>query len=406
MSKVKFNADQVKATVEKSITDKTALKKHENFTAIQESILEDMPSAVKQLDALRQGSKDRRSIDLSFAEFAKEKWGFAPSDNGAADSLYLALGINPSQHTIESLMSMPDMPDGYRWIVPEVIREAIRVGLRKNAIYPGLIAAEETVTQPTVTMPFINQSDATMKRVAEGETIPVGSVSFGQKTVKIYKAGVGIKMTDEVRQFVPLNLLAIYLQDIGIKLNLGLDTMAISTLINGDQTDGSGAITQVGVDTVVNGITYDKDLLKAWIKMGRLGKLPEGIISNEDAALNILALPEFKGFNGLVQKTRIEMETAIPQTQKYWIHGAMPTGNKIMMVDPKSALVKLNASALRLENERIVERQITGTFATVHTGFATVMDDARLLIDGTSTLVAKPYPASWNVSGAENVIIS
>src|SRR5690606_38635955 len=133
------------------------------------------------------------------------------------------------------LMNMPDFNTEYRWLVPEVIREAIRLGLRKNPIYPSLIASEINVDQPKVTMPYINMSDAMVKKIGEAETIPVGTTSFGQKDVKLSKLATGLKISDEVLQFVPLNILSIFLQDVGVNLNIGLDTAMIDVLINGDQ---------------------------------------------------------------------------------------------------------------------------------------------------------------------------
>lgn len=404
MPKEKLSASQVKKTVAEN---KGAIgKKHASFDTVKASILGDMQESVKQLDSLRAGGDNRRPVDLSFAQFVSDKWGFSASDNGSPDSFYAALGIDPGRHTLESLMTMPEFPTGYRWIAPEVIREAIRLGIQKNPVYPGLIASEENVSQPSVIMPSINSSDATPRRVGEAETIPVGSVSFNQKSVQLHKAAIGMKITDEVRQYVPLNVLSIFMQDVGVKLNLALDTMAIETLVNGDQKDGSNAAAVVGVKNIANGITYDDDLLRAWIKMGRLGKLPSGVLSNEEAAIALLKLQEFKGFQGLATvPTKLQLQTAIPSTQKVWIHGAMPADKKIMLVDSSSALIKLNASALRVESERIAERQISGTFISVTTGFANLFNDARLILDGNQTLAAKPYPDYFNYGAAEVVKI-
>ena len=401
MSTLKLSQSEIKKEVTTFENGKT-LKKSGKAGALKSSILEDLPSAVKQLDSLRVGTKSRRPIDLSFADYVQSRWGFATSDNGSPDSFYHLLGVSPSDHTLESLMTMPDFQTGYRWLVPEIIREAIRVGLNKNPMYPSLIAGEENVNQPSMIMPFINPADATPKNTDEAETIKVGSISFGQKTVDLRKVATGIKMTDEVIQFVPLNLLSIYLSQVGINLNQAQDTMAIQTLINGDQADGSGAITQVGVDNVSNGITYDEDLLLAWINMGSIGKLPTGIIGNKTSGMGLLKLPEFKGFNGLATvQTKLDLQTAIPAAQKVWMHGGMPTGNKILLLDAASALVKLNSASLRVENERIAERQINGTFVSLFTGFATLFDDARLLIDGTATIGAKPYPDHFDGFGAQ-----
>lgn len=394
-----MRSDEVKKTILEN-KGQSLGKKNSSFDSTRISILEDLPSAVKQLDSLRSGDKDRRPVDITFGEFAREKWGFSPSDNGSPESLYMALGVDPSRHTIESLMTMPDMPEGYRWLVPEVIREAIRLGLKKNPVYPGLIAAEESVTQPSVIMPAVNQSSATPKRIGEAETIPVGSVSFNEKTVKLMKVAVGLKITDEVRQYVALNVLSIFLQDVGTKMNLAMDTLAIETLINGDQKDGSCASAVVGVKSTTNGITYE-DYLKAIARMSRLGKAPNAMLSNEDAFISTYMLPEFKGRQGNIKDINLNIKTPIPQNLDYYIHGAMPADKKVMLVDAMSAMIKLNASSLKVESERIAERQITGTFVSVTTGFANLFNDARIILDGAQTLVQAPYPSWLDVSVAE-----
>lgn len=383
-----------------------APKKTESLKGIKSSILTDLPSAIKQLDSIRTGDKDRRAVDINFAQFVQEKWGFAASDNESPDSFYAALGIDPSRHTIESLMTMPEFPEGYRWIVPEVIREAIRLGLRKNPLYPNLIAAEENVTQPTVIMPSINQSDATPKRIGEAETIPVGSVSFNEKSVKLHKVGVGLKVTDEVRQYVSLNVLSIFLQDVGNKLNLAMDTLLLETLINGDQKDGSNAAAVVGVQTpyvtgdLATGLQYI-DYLRATARMGRLGKLPSTIVSAEDAFLHTYQLPEFKGREGAIRDINLNVRTPLPQNMNYDIHGAAPEGNRALLVDPASAAIKLNSASMRVESERIAERQITGTYVTLTTGFANLFNDGRLILDGSQNITAAPFPAWFDVATAE-----
>lgn len=148
-------------------------------TAVRQNLLLDMKDAVRQVDALRKGDQVNRALDISLEAFAKEKFGF-----GSLDSFYAAVGLNPSFHTMENLATMPDFDEGYRWLRPEIIREAIRLGLRRNPIYPSLIAGEEAVSQKKITMPQINMSDATPEVINETETIPVGSVSFGEERRK------------------------------------------------------------------------------------------------------------------------------------------------------------------------------------------------------------------------------
>jgi hypothetical protein len=360
---------------------------------IRANILTDMRSFVKQMEMLRAGSKDRKSVDVSLAQFAKRKYGFSFDEaTGSPESFYEAIGVDPSMHTLESLYSMPDFDEGYRWLIPEVIREAVRLGLRKSPIYPNLIAAEENVSQPKVQMPSINMSDAMPKKIGEAESIPVGVTSFNSKDVKLSKFATGVEVTDEVQQYVSLNLLSLYLQDAGVKLGIALDSTAIDVLINGDQADASGAAAVIGAITA-NTITY-RDLLRAWIRLGGLGKTPSCMLSHEEAALDILDLSEFKGFAGQTKSAIINLQTPVPQSQSYYIHGAFPTGKKVMLVDKTSALIKLNAGGLRVESDRIVQKQISGTYVTLTTGFANLFRDARLLINYGIAYAGNEFP-SW-----------
>jgi hypothetical protein len=369
--------------------------------SIRENILIDMKTAVKEMDSIRAGSPTRKAANIDLGLYIKEKWGFAPDDNGSPDSFYHAIGVNPTNATVSSLMTMPDFDEGFRWLIPEVIREAIRLGLRKPALYPNLIASEQNVAQPSgIIMPRIDMSSAMPRKMGEAETFSSGTMSFNQKTVALQKIGMGIKMTDEVRDYVNINVLGIYMQDMGVKMNMAMDTLAISTLINGD---GNGnAIPVVGV-TTATALVYE-DLLRVWVRMGLLGRMPQGGVSNENIALEIFKLPEFKGMGnniGNIQGaniTKLNVRTPIPASQNFDIHGAMPVNNQLMLIDATAALIKLNSAALRVETERIAERQLNGTYASMTTGFATLFDDARIMIDKSVTIGASPFPSYMDVS--------
>ena len=71
---------------------------------------------------------------------------------------------------------------------------------------------------------------ASSAKVNEAETIPLGDVSFGQQSVSLFKIGKGFKLTDEVRNYVSLDVLGIYLRDFGVQLGYALDTLAMDPL--------------------------------------------------------------------------------------------------------------------------------------------------------------------------------
>lgn len=403
MNTFDFRADEVgKKLLELKTLDNSAkevalgLKKQ-----IKTNILTDMKAAVTEMEALRSGNLDRMPVNITFAEFIRDKWGFSGNNQETLDSFYKALNVDPSRASIHSLMTTGEIPEGYRWLIPEVIREAVRQGLRKPSIYSNLIASEETVGQLQVNMPRINLSSAKMGKLGEGETIPMGNVSFDQKIVKLQKIGTGLKITDEVINYVSLNILSMYLQDVGVHMNLSMDTLAIDVLINGDQDDNSEAAPVVGVASAGT-LTYE-DLLLVMIRMARLGRTPQSMLSDEAMFMTTYGLPEFKN-SGVREPldTMLSIRTPLPKSLAYDIHGAMPDTNQVMFIDRTGALIKLNAQGLQVESARIAEAQISGTYVTQTTGFASMFRDARVILDKSVTIGASPFPAYMDVSAYEN----
>ena len=366
--------------------------------AIRGNLAADMKGMVNQMDAMRKGSKDRRCINVSFDSYMQTKLGFS-----SWDGLYTAMGIDPSHNTIQSLSNVSDFDEGFRWLIPEIFRAAVQLGLRRAPIYPSLIAGEESVSQLKVTMPSIEMSASTPENVNESETIPVGDVSFNQRDVAIRKIGTGLKISDEVLNYVSINILSLYLQDVGVKLGLGLDTMALDVLINGDDPTGGFTAPVIGVENPAAGIVY-RDILRGWIRMGRIGRMPSGMLTDETQGINLMELPEFKGANYNNTKQNINLRTPVPQTQEHFIHGAMPADKKLGLYDAKGALIKLNATGLMVESQRIAERQTTGSYVTISTGFARMFRDAFLIIDGTQDFNAGAgFPTYMDVDAAEQV---
>lgn len=373
----------------------------ESRASIRLAVNQDLPEAVRQMNAMRTSSNDGKMVDISLAEYGQEKWGFAPDDAGNPTALYEALGIDLGNSTVNSLMNMPEFGSNYRWLVPEVIRDAVRLGLRKAPIYPKLISSEISVAQNKVTLPYLKLSDAMPKELSETETIPTGTIEYGDRVVSLSKVGTGLKVSDEVNDYVNLDVLQVYLQDMGVKMGLALDYRAILCLINGDQSDGSLSAATIGI-TSAGTIDY-KDILRGWIRMSRLGKTPKRMVSNENIALDILDLEEFKGFSGESKLGNITLDTPIPRAQAYNITGTMPEDNTLMLIDTSSALVKLNSSALRVESERVAERGLTGTYVNMTTGFANVFRDSRILIDASLAFASNGFPSWMDLTAYEQV---
>lgn len=353
----------------------------------------EIEQAVRSCDSLRQ-SKDKPH-DISFAAYVKARW------NMSMEALYMDLGINPSMDTVQNLLTLPDF--SARWLVPEIIREAIKLGLRKSPIWSDLIASEQSIKGLTITQPWINMSDAAPYYVGEGENIALGNISYDQKQVSVRKLGRGIRITYEVKDYVSLNVVALYLQDFGVKLGQAMDTLLIETLINGEQADGSESAPVIGVDTPGT-LTY-ADFLRIWIRMGRLGKTPRAMIGGEQAANDTLNLPEFKTPVSGSPLLTMNVKTPIPKTSAYYVNGNVPANQQII-IDPSSAIIKYNAQPLLVESEKIIANQTEETFATLTTGFGILFRDSRIVVDETLDIDAAGFPSYMEVDSLDIVPIS
>jgi hypothetical protein len=360
------------------------------------ALLQDLPSMVKNCEALRKQNSTTK--DISLGEYVQQKYAMS------METYLESIGVDGNVDTIENLFTSTDVDSNYRWLVPEIIRQALRLGLRKPSIWSEMIIGETPVAQTTFKLPWWNMSDATPEYVGEAETIPLGGVSFGQKQMEVRKMGKGIKIPYEVRQYVAVNIVQIFLQDMGVKLNQGLDTLLITMLINGEQADGSESAPVIGVDNTTTGFTY-RDMLRLWIRMGRIGRSATKMIGGEKAANDILNLPEFKDRKQGVTDLSLNLKTPVPNTSDFYVHGGVPE-DQIIVVDKTATCMKFNDQPLLVETEKIVSNQTEATYATLTTGFAIVYRDGRVIMDADLAYSSNGFPAFMDVDAQENVTIN
>lgn len=350
-----------------------------------------MHQAVMSLEAIR-GSQE--PIDLSLRQYAQDEL------QTNLDELILDLGINPAEDTIQNLFTAPD--EDIRWLVPEIFREALLLGYRAAPIWPNITSTEEQTRGLSQIMPYFNMSEAAPRKVGEGETIPLGAISYGSKTFRIFKIGRGIKITDEVRQYSSLKVVSIFLRDFGVKFGHAADTLAIDTLINGEQANGSESAPVIGV-TTANTKTY-ADMLRIWIRLSRMGRSANTIIGGEASALATLNMDEFKKRTAGTTDATLNLKTPIPSNANYFIHGNVPTNQEIML-DPATALIKFNAQPLKVESERIVSNQTEAFYASLTTGFAKLFRDSSLILDKSLAFSAAGFPTYLDIDPLQNVVL-
>lgn len=354
--------------------------------------IKDVATLAHQMRTINSDNDD--PIDVEFSEVVKEKFSIE------LDDLLVDLGINRSVDSINAIHTTGDMD--VRWLIPEIIRSAIRAGLRSAPIWPSITAQELNTSQKKMTLPWINMSDAAPRKVNEAETISMGAISYGEKSVEVFKIGRGIKIPYEVIQFVSIDVVAIFLQDFGVKLGHALDTLAIDVLMNGDQEDGSGSAAVIGVDNV--GAKTYRDLLRIWVRGARMGRNYSTIIGGEEAAMDTLDLPEFKYKQQGNTEANLTLKTPVPRDAEYYVHGNVPDGQEIL-VDKRYGLLKLNVVGLLVESEKIVSNQTIETYVSLTTGFAKMFDDSTVILDSEEAFATTGFPDYMDVDSLLNVDI-
>ena len=353
----------------------------------------ELPQMVMQLEAARAGSTENLPVDISLGDFTQERFGLSKDD------FLTRLGISTKVSTMQNIYAMPGTD--YRWVVPELIRDAIQLGMESGPFYTGLIAADQPVRGLTSIMPFVNRADATPARVNEGETIPLGTVSFGQKSVNLFKVGKGFKLTDEVRNYVSLDVLSLFVRDFGVQLGYSLDSLAIDVLINGNKRDGSEAAPVIGVRDTAAGIQY-KDMLRLWIRAARLGRSFKTLIGGEEVGIDLLDLPEFKNKTQGSTEANLNLKTPVPRNADFYIHPGI-SEDQILMMDPSASLIKLTAQQLTMESERIVSNQSSAIYSTITTGFSKMYMDAAILMDSTVDFATDGFPDYFDLDAFTNI---
>jgi len=354
------------------------------------------PISGAQLKDLHQFAENLRNdktrpVDCSLAEAVEAKFQMS------MEAFYDHIGVDFQADTLENLLTVSKVD--VRYIVPEIIREAITEGFRMAPIWPSITVVEEQMRGMSQIIPQINMSDAVPEIIGEAETIPLGDISYGHKTFSIKKMGKGLKLTDEIRRYSSINVLAIFLRDFGIKMGHGLDTMAIDVLLNGDQADGSESAPVIGI-TTPNNLVY-KDYLRLWARLSRMGRRANVGIGGEDIMMEALDLPEFKTPVQGSPLHRLNLRTAIPRDLDFFVHDAVPANQQILL-DPTMALAKYTAKPLTLETERIVSAQFDATYVSTELGFAKLFRDACFILDSSKAFTgANVFPAFLNVGDFE-----
>lgn len=267
-------------------------------------------------------------------------------------------------------------PD-HRFIIPELILTAIRLDYEAQSMHQNWISNTINISQRKVTMPHIKRGSAIPRKIGEAESIPFGTVRFGQKEAEVFKVGIGFKITDELVEASTLDMLFEFMGEVGTEMAICADINAASILLNGEQASGAESAPVIGVETV--GQFKFKDIKRGTARLGRLKRNVSRLLTGEDDAIDLSLLDEYKGFAGDKTLQNLQQMLGVPATLINDIF-VMPS-NQIMLLAPEAAMVKLQYKGMKTEERRNPQTQESELFISDYLGFAIKRRDGRLLID-------------------------
>ena len=388
-----------------------------SHTEVKDQTLESLEGFAKNVQNLRRGtSEDSKGnkinpIDLSLDDAIKVSYGcdtpqFLSNLGIFTNSMSLEtaareLGCdNLTNLELQNLMishgsfsagspaHTNDISSDHRFIIPELITSAIRVGYEHTAMHNNWTASTQNMSKRKVTMPQILRGDGQMTKINEGADIPMGSVQFGQKEANTFKVGTGFAITDELVIESTLDMLFLFMQEVGNDMSIGADVLALDVLLKGEQSDLSESAPVVGVNTPGQ-FTY-KDIKRVFTRMKRLGQPASRIITGEEDGIDITDIDKFQGFDGPSKLANIRSILGVPEVFDIDTHGV--PDDQAIFVNPTKALVKLKFRGMITEKRRNPRNQTEEMFISDHIGFAIIKRDARVILDKSLDFSVAGFP--------------
>jgi hypothetical protein len=337
------------------------------------------------------GNAASGGLDISLKDFCKAN-NITNSDGDPVDfpDLYNEFGVDPQNLTLDNLLSVPG---DSRFLAPEVIRDFIYKGFMVSPWYREACASSVNVDSLTVVSPWIQFDDTEPQDTKEGETFPESTITYGDKSVKCTKSAIALMWTDEFLLSVKIPILQPYLARVGVQLGAKLNSQAVTTLINGDQTGGSDSCAVIGVNNTTSKFQY-KDFITCWTRGSLIANNYNFIVTNEEVGNEILNISQFTvpyAF-GNVPTLISSKNRIVPTSINHWISSSM-ADDQVMLLDPASALTEFVFMPLRVESERIVMKQISGTAVSTIVGFGTIMRHARVIMDSSKAFSGYAFPS-------------
>jgi hypothetical protein len=279
---------------------------------------------------------------------------------------------------VETLMAS----DGSKALFDETVREALITGANQAPIYKQLITNEESAENRDITLPSVDlDSGNSPERISEGETIPIGTATFTERTVKAKKFGRAIEMTYELVYFATMDIIKMFMGRIGYGVGMEVDTELCDVLLNGDVADTTVMSPgTIGVTDTAVGLQY-RDLIHYWSWMAQRGINLDTLIGNTKHIEHIMNMSEFKDRAQGEPLVRTKANNLnLPSDCNMFVKSTL-TDAQLIALDSTKAAVKYNVKPMLTEDSKHIINETHIAKISFYAMIGNMWRDGRIIVD-------------------------
>lgn len=246
-------------------------------------------------------------------------------------------------------------------LFPEFVRRAIKQGLEEGSLIPTAVSAQTKINGVDYRGLVLTEA-GTNSAISEGGALPITTITLASNSATVSKMGRKISASYEAIRTQRLDVFAIALKAIGVKLSQALNVKIITALLSGSDT----------VEAEGTTLKYS-DLLSLWasfgdrrmttifvnpVTMAELLKFEQLENAVYDAESNGIKTP----FGALLVKT-----TAIAE-------------NSLLAIDNSCALEMINSTDVIIDADKLISTQMEDIAVSVAVGFAKIIPEATKVL--------------------------
>ena len=256
-------------------------------------------------------------------------------------------------------------------LFPEYVSRAVHQGAEQANLLGDVIATTTRIDsldyRSITSVP--DKKSKELKPVAEGAEIPQTKVCVQDHLVKLHKRGRMLVASYEALRFQRLDLFTVTLRQIGAYIARQQFADAANVLINGDG-NGNPAPTQSMIDRGA-GLSY-ADLVAMWNSFEPYEM--NTLVASSEAMKAMLSIEEFKNpATGLNFQATGSLSS--PLGAKIIKSNSVPDG-ALIALDKNCALEMVIADDIRVDYDKLIDRQLERAAITSIAGFAKIFTDA------------------------------